>query len=279
MGLSPAAKLARPRENATMNQPAPPLAPATAAQPVLLVTGGSRGIGAATVLRAAARGWDVAINYTRDESAAQAVAAQVLALGRRALVVQADVADEAAVLAMFGRVDVELGRLGGLVNNAGVVDVASRIDGGSVARWQRMFNVNVIGSMLCAREAVRRMSTRQAGGQGGSIVNVSSAAARLGAGGQYVDYAAAKGAIDVFTLGLAREVATEGIRVNAIRPGIIETDIHASGGEPDRAARMAPLVPMQRAGSAEECAAAIVWLLSEEASYTTGAVLDVTGGR
>ena len=271
-----------------MNLPTPSMAHALPDPSVLLVTGGGRGIGAATVLRAAARGWDVAINYTRDEGAAQAVAAQVRAMGRRALVVQADVADEAAVLAMFGRVDAELGRLGGLVNNAGVVDVAARIDAGSVTRWQRMFNVNVIGSMLCAREAVRRMSTRpknrpggpvSLGGGGGSIVNLSSAAARLGAGGQYVDYAAAKGAIDAFTLGLAREVATEGIRVNAVRPGIIETDIHASGGEPDRAARMAPLVPMQRAGTADECAAAIVWLLSEEASYTTGAVLDVTGGR
>ena len=247
--------------------------------PVLLVTGGSRGIGAATALRAAACGWDVAINYTRDEAAAQDVAAQVRAMGRRALVLQADVALEAAVLAMFGRIDAELGRLGGLVNNAGIVDVAARIDGGSVARWRRMFDVNVIGSMLCAREAVLRMSTRQPGGRGGAIVNLSSAAAKLGAGGQYVDYAAAKGAIDVFTLGLAREVAAEGIRVNAIRPGIIETDIHASGGEPERAAQMAPMVPMKRAGSAEECAAAIVWLLSDEASYTTGAVLDVTGGR
>ena len=247
--------------------------------PVLLVTGGSRGIGAATALRAAAAGWDVAINYTRDEAAAQAVAVQVRALGRRALALQADVADEAAVLAMFSRIDAELGRLGGLVNNAGVVDVAARIDGGSVARWRRQFDVNVIGSMLCAREAVKRMSTRHAGGRGGAIVNLSSAAAKLGAGGQYVDYAAAKGAIDAFTLGLAREVATEGIRVNAVRPGIIETDIHASGGEPDRAAQMAPLVPMKRAGSSDECAAAIVWLLSAEASYTTGAVLDVTGGR
>ncbi len=262
-----------------MNTPAA-LPPARSAlQAILLVTGGSRGIGAATVLRAAAAGWDVAINYTRDEAAAQAVAAEVRALGRRALVLQADVADEAAVLAMYARIDAELGGLTGLVNNAGVVDVAARIDAGSVARWQRLFNVNVIGSMLCAREAVRRMSTRSAGGRGGAIVNLSSAAAKLGAGGQYVDYAAAKGAIDVFTLGLAREVAAEGIRVNAIRPGIIETDMHASGGEPDRAAQMAPLVPMKRAGSAEECAAAIVWLLSDEASYTTGAVLDVTGGR
>jgi NAD(P)-dependent dehydrogenase (short-subunit alcohol dehydrogenase family) len=250
--------------------------------PVLLITGGSRGIGAATAVLAAQRGWDVAVNYTRDEPAARAVAALVRAAGRRALTVQADVADEAAVLAMYTRIDAELGPLTGLVNNAGVVDVASRIDGGTVERWQRMFKVNVIGSMLCAREAVRRMSTRGghgSGGQGGSIVNLSSAAARLGSPGQYVDYAAAKGAIDVFTLGLAREVAAEGIRVNAVRPGIIETEIHASGGEPDRAARLAPAVPMQRAGTAQECAAAIVWLLSDEASYTTGSVLDVSGGR
>jgi NAD(P)-dependent dehydrogenase (short-subunit alcohol dehydrogenase family) len=246
--------------------------------PILLVTGGSRGIGAATARLAAARGWDVAINYTRDAAAADAVAADVRALGRRALTVRADVADEPAVLAMFAAIDAGLGRLRGLVNNAGVVDVAGRIDQGSVARWQRMLAVNVIGSMLCAREALLRMSTRH-GGPGGAIVNLSSAAARIGAGGQYVDYAAAKGAVDVFTLGLAREVATEGVRVNAVRPGIIETDIHASGGEPDRAARMAPLVPMQRSGSAEEVAAAIVWLLSEEASYTTGSVVDVTGVR
>jgi NAD(P)-dependent dehydrogenase (short-subunit alcohol dehydrogenase family) len=246
--------------------------------PILLVTGGSRGIGAATARLAATQGWDVAINYTQDAAAAQAVAADVRLRGRRALTVQADVADEAAVLAMFAAVDHGLGPLGGLVNNAGVVDVAARIDQGTVARWQRMLAVNVIGSMLCAREALRRMSTRH-GGRGGAIVNLSSAAARLGAGGQYVDYAAAKGAIDVFTLGLAREVATEGVRVNAVRPGIIETDIHASGGEPDRAARMAPLVPMQRSGSAAEVAAAIVWLLSAQASYTTGTVLDVTGGR
>jgi NAD(P)-dependent dehydrogenase (short-subunit alcohol dehydrogenase family) len=245
---------------------------------ILLVTGGSRGIGAATAVRAAACGWDVAINYARDEPAALAVAEQVRAQGRRALVLQADVGDESGVMAMYARIDAVLGPVTGLVNNAGVVDVAARIDGGTLARWQRMFQVNVIGSMLCAREAVMRMSTRH-GHRGGSIVNLSSAAARLGGGGQYVDYAAAKGAIDTFTLGLAREVATEGIRVNALRPGIIETGLHASGGEPDRAARMAPLVPMQRAGSADECAAAIVWLLSDEASYTTGSVLDVTGGR
>ena len=245
---------------------------------VLLITGGSRGIGAATAALAAARGWDVAVNYTRDAAAAEAVAERVRAEGRRAITVCADVADEAAVLAMFRTVDHDLGPLGGLVNNAGVVDMASRVDQMSAARMQRMFAINVIGSMLCAREAVRRMST-QHGGPGGSIVNLSSAAARLGAPGQYVDYAAAKGAIDTFTVGLAREVAAEGVRVNAVRPGIIETEIHASGGQPDRAARLAPMVPMQRAGSADEVAAAIVWLLSAEASYCTGTFIDVSGGR
>jgi NAD(P)-dependent dehydrogenase (short-subunit alcohol dehydrogenase family) len=252
----------------------------TSARPgrVLLVTGGSRGIGAAAARLAAAQGWDVAVNYTRDAAAAEAVAAEVRQAGRRALAVHANVADEAAVLSMFARVDAELGRLDGLVNNAGVVDVAQRLDEMSSARLQRMFAVNVLGSLLCAREAVRRMSTRH-GGRGGVIVNLSSAAARLGAPAQYLDYAAAKGAIDTFTVGLAREVATESIRVNAVRPGIIETDIHASGGIPDRAKQMAPMVPMQRAGSADEVAQAIVWLLSDAASYTTGAVIDVSGGR
>ncbi len=245
---------------------------------VLLVTGGSRGIGAATALRAAAAGWDVAVNYTRDAKAAEQVATQVRAAGRRALTVAADVADEAAVLAMFARVDAEWGRLDGLVNNAGVVDVAQRVDEMDAARLSRMFGINVMGTIFCAREAVRRMSRRH-GGRGGSIVNLSSVAARLGAPGQYVDYAAAKGAVDTFTLGLAREVATEGVRVNAVRPGIIETEIHASGGQPDRARLLAPQVPMQRAGSADEVAAAICWLLSEDASYTTGAVIDVSGGR
>ncbi len=247
----------------------------------LLVTGASRGIGAATARLAATRGWDVAVNYTRDVAAAQAVAADVRAAGRRALVLQADVGVEAEVLAMFVALDRAWGpgqSLGGLVNNAGVVDVAARVDEMSTARLQRMFAVNVFGTLWCAQQAVRRMSTRH-GGQGGVIVNLSSAAARLGAATQYVDYAAAKGAVDVFTLGLAREVAAEGIRVNAVRPGIIETDIHASGGQPGRAAQMAPLVPMQRAGSAEEVAQAIVWLLSQDSSYTTGSVVDVTGGR
>jgi NAD(P)-dependent dehydrogenase (short-subunit alcohol dehydrogenase family) len=179
---------------------------------------------------------------------------------------------------MFAKVDAKLGPLTALVNSAGVVDVASRVDAMSAARFKRMFDTNVIGSMVCAREAVLRMSTRH-GGQGGTIVNVSSAAARVGSPGQYVDYAASKGAIDTFTLGLAKEVATEGIRVNAVRPGIIDTDIHASGGQPDRAKQVAPQVPMQRAGTADEVAQAILWLMSPQASYTTGALLDVSGGR
>lgn len=246
--------------------------------PVLLITGGGRGIGAAVARLAAAQGWDVALNAVRDMASAQAVAAEVQALGRRALAVQADVSNEAAVQALFTRVDAELGPLRGLVNNAGVVDIAQRVDEMSLARWQRMFAINVQGTFLCTREALRRMST-QHGGTGGSIVNLSSAAARLGSAGQYVDYAAAKAAIDTFTLGLAREVAHEGVRVNAVRPGIIDTDIHASGGQPDRVQRMAPQVPMQRAGTAEEVAQAVVWLLSDQASYTTGSVLDVAGGR
>ena len=246
--------------------------------PTLLITGASRGIGAATARLAAARGWDVAVNYTRDGAAAQAVAADVRALGRRALVLQGDVGVEAEVMAMFAALDREWGALTGLVNNAGVVDVSARLDEMAPGRIERMFAINVFGSMWCAREAVRRMSTRH-GGRGGVIVNQSSAAARLGAPGNYIDYAASKGAIDVFTLGLAREVAAEGIRVNAVRPGIIATDIHASGGKPDRAAQMAPQVPMQRSGSAAEVAEAIIWLLSDAASYTTGSVLDVTGGR
>jgi NAD(P)-dependent dehydrogenase (short-subunit alcohol dehydrogenase family) len=244
----------------------------------LLITGGSRGIGAAAAILAAQRGWDIAINYTRDAAAADRVADQVRSLGRRALVIQADVADEAQVLAMFAAVDKEFGPLHGLVNNAGVVDMPSRVDQMSLQRLMRMFAINLTGSFLCAREAVKRMSTKH-GGAGGVIVNLSSAAAKLGSPGQYVDYAAAKAGIDTFTLGLAREVAAEGIRVNAVRPGIIDTDIHASGGLPDRARQTAPMVPMQRAGSAEEVAQAIVWLLSEESSYTTGAVIDVTGGR
>ena len=246
--------------------------------PTLLVTGGSRGIGAATALLAAQRGYAVAVNYTTNSLAADEVVRQIRAQGGNAITVQADVGDEAQVMAMFQKIDAKLGRLTALVNNAGVVDVAARVDEMSMARLKRMFDINVLGSFVCAREAVKRMSTRL-GGSGGAIVNVSSAAARLGGGGQYVDYAASKGAIDTFTLGLAKEVAQEGIRVNAVRPGIIETEIHASGGQPDRIRQMAPLVPMQRAGSAEEVAQAIVWLLSGDASYTTGTLLDVTGGR
>ncbi len=246
--------------------------------PTLLITGASRGIGAATARLAATRGWDVAVNYTQDEAAAQAVAADVRAAGRRALVLKGDVGVEAEVVALLAAITREWGGLGGLGYNAGVVDVAARVDEMSGARLQRMFAINVLGTMCAAREAVRRMSTRH-GGRGGVIVNLSSAAAKLGSPGQYVDYAAAKGAVDAFTLGLAREVAAEGIRVNAVRPGIIETDIHASGGQPGRAAQLAPMVPMQRAGSAEEVAQAIVWLLSDDSSYTTGSVVDVTGGR
>ena len=246
--------------------------------PVLLITGAGRGIGAATARLAAQRGWDVAVNYARDADAAEAVAAEVRAAGRRAITVAADVADEAAVLAMFDRVDRELGRLSGLVNNAGIVDLQARLDEMTMARWQRMWAVNISGSLLCAREAVRRMSRRH-GGAGGAIVNLSSVAARLGSPNLYIDYAVSKGAIDTFTHGLALEVAAEGIRVNAVRPGLIDTDIHATSGDRGRPQAAAGLIPMQRPGGADEVATAIVWLLSAEASYTTGAILDVGGGR
>ena len=250
----------------------------TTPQRTVLVTGGGRGIGAATSLLCARHGWAVAVNYASGETAAAAIVAQIRAAGGTALAVQADVSDEAQVLAMFATLDRELPPLGALVNNAGVVDVQARVDVMSLPRLQRMFAINVFGSFLCAREALKRLSTKH-GGHGGAIVNLSSAASRIGAPGQYVDYAAAKGAIDVFTMGLAKEVALEGVRVNAVRPGIIETDIHASGGLPDRAKQMAPLVPMQRAGSAEEVAQAVLWLMSEASSYTTGSIVDVTGGR
>jgi NAD(P)-dependent dehydrogenase (short-subunit alcohol dehydrogenase family) len=245
---------------------------------VVLVTGGGRGIGAATCVLAAQKGWDVAVNYAANAEAAQQVVKQIQATGARAIAVQADVADEAQVLAMFKRVKAELGPLQGLVNNAGVIDVYARLDEMSMARWRRMFDINVLGSMLCAREAILQMSTKH-GGQGGSIVNLSSAASRLGAAGQYLDYAAAKGAIDSFTLGLAKEVAGEGIRVNAIRPGLIDTEIHASGGLPNRVKDLEHLVPAKRGGTATEVAQAIVWLLSEDASYTTMSLIDVSGAR
>ena len=245
---------------------------------LVLITGGSRGIGAATALLAARHGYAVAVNYAANSLAADEVVRRIRQAGGQAMAVHADVANEAQVVAMFEKIDARFGRLSALVNNAGVVDQTTRVEAITLARLQRMFEINVFGSFLCAREAVRRMSTRH-GGAGGAIVNVSSVAARLGAPGQYVDYAAAKGAIDTFTVGLAKEVAAEGIRVNAVRPGIIETDIHASGGLPDRARDMASQVPMQRAGSAEEVAESIVWLLGESSSYTTGALLDVTGGR
>jgi NAD(P)-dependent dehydrogenase (short-subunit alcohol dehydrogenase family) len=245
---------------------------------VLLVTGGSRGIGAATCKLAARHGWAVAVNYTANSPAADTVVRDIRAQGGRAMAVQADVANEAQVLRMFEQVDAKMGHLTGLVNNAGVVDVTAKVQDQSLERWRRMFDINVMGSMLCAREAVRRMST-SLGGHGGSIVNVSSAAARLGAPGQYVDYAAAKGAIDAFTIGLAKEVGGDGIRVNAVRPGLIETDIHASGGLPHRVRDLQHQVPMGRGGSAQEVAELIVWLLSDAASYTTMSLIDISGGR
>jgi NAD(P)-dependent dehydrogenase (short-subunit alcohol dehydrogenase family) len=246
-------------------------------RPLLLVTGGSRGIGAAVCRKAAAQGYDLIVNYRSDMAAAEAVAADCRTLGARAEIVQGDTADEAGIASIFAAVH-RLGPLSALVNNAGVVDVTARVDEFDRARLDRMFAVNVIGKIRCATEAVKRMSTRH-GGQGGVIVNISSMAAVIGSSNQYVDYAAAKAAVDTFTVGLSREVATEGIRVNAVRPGIIDTEIHASGGLPDRARDLAPIVPMQRPGTADEVADSVLYLLSPQASYVTGAILNVSGGR
>ena len=239
----------------------------------MLVTGGGRGIGAATARLAAQRGYKVCINYRKDGASAEKLAAQI-----KGIAVQADVAKEADVLRMFAVVDEKLGRLTALVNNAGIVDLRSRVEDLTVARIERMLAVNVTGSIVCAREAIKRMSTRH-GGKGGAIVNISSIAAKLGGPGDYVDYAASKGAIDTFTVGLAKEVGGEGIRVNCVRPGVIRTEIHASSGDPGRVDRIASTTPLARAGEAEEVAAAIVWLASADASYVTGAILDISGGR
>jgi NAD(P)-dependent dehydrogenase (short-subunit alcohol dehydrogenase family) len=245
---------------------------------VLMVTGGGRGIGAATARLAARRGYAVCVNYLRDRAAAEAVVRDIRAGGGQAVAVRGDVAVEADVVQLFQECDRALGPLTALVNNAGIVERQSRVEAMDAARLQRMFATNVVGAFLCAREAIRRMSTKH-GGQGGAIVNVSSGAARLGSPGEYVDYAASKGAIDTMTLGLAKELAAEGIRVNCVRPGFVHTDIHASGGEPNRIERLRDSIPMKRGGDPEEVARAVLWLLSDEASYSTGAILDVTGGR
>jgi len=243
----------------------------------VLVTGGGRGIGAAAARLAAQRGFAVAVNFLKDEGSARSVVDHIQNSGRKSVAIRGDVSIEADVLRVFDTVDRELGRLTALVNNAGVVDRQARVEDITPGRLQRMFAINVFGPFLCAREAVKRMSTRR-GGAGGAIVNVSSGAARLGSPGMYVDYAASKGAIDTFTVGLAKEVVGEGIRVNAVRSGFALTQIHASGGVPDRVERMREHIPMKRGAEPEEIARAILWLLSDEASYTTGAILDVTGG-
>jgi NAD(P)-dependent dehydrogenase (short-subunit alcohol dehydrogenase family) len=245
---------------------------------VLIVTGASRGIGATTAHLAAARGFEVCVNYHQQHAAAEKVVAAIRQKGGRAIAIQADVSNEADVVRLFANAATQLGPITALVNNAGIVERQTRLDQIDAARLQRVFSTNVFSHFLCAREAVRRMSTRN-GGEGGAIVNVSSAASRIGSPNEYIDYAASKGAIDTLTLGLAKEVAEENIRVNAVRPGIIHTDIHAAGGEPDRVERVRKGIPMQRGGQPEEVASAILWLLSDEASYVTGAILDVTGGR
>jgi NAD(P)-dependent dehydrogenase (short-subunit alcohol dehydrogenase family) len=244
---------------------------------VAIITGGSRGIGRATAIAAAARGFRICVGYASNEAAARQVVAAIEAKNGKAIAVKCDVSRENDILALFKAAD-EFGTLGALINNAGIVGRTSRVDEMSAERIAQMMAVNVTGSMLCAREAVKRMSTRH-GGKGGVIVNLSSVAAKLGSPNTYVDYAASKGAIDSFTIGLGHEVAGEGIRVAAIRPGLIDTEIHASGGEPDRAHKLSHMVPMKRVGTADEIANAIVWLMSDEASYVTSAILDVSGGR
>jgi NAD(P)-dependent dehydrogenase (short-subunit alcohol dehydrogenase family) len=244
----------------------------------VMITGGGRGIGAATARLAAQRGYAVCVNFLRQEAAAQAVVQDIARAGGRAAAVRGDVSAEEDVVRMFAECDRALGPLTGLVNNAGIVDRQTRVEAMDAARLQRMFSINVVGAFLCAREAIRRMSRRH-GGRGGAIVNISSGASRLGSPGEYVDYAASKGAIDTMTIGLAKELAADGIRVNCVRPGFVHTDIHASGGEPNRIERLRESIPMKRGGDPEEVARAVLWLLSDEASYSTGAILDVTGGR
>ena len=244
----------------------------------ILITGGGRGIGAAVAIAAARAGYDVGLSYKSDGGRAEAVVTEIKSLGRKAFALQSDVAREDEVVALFARVDKELGPLNALVNNAGITGRAVRVQDVDAASVNEVMAANVTGSFICAREAVRRMSTRQ-GGRGGAIVNISSAAARHGSPGEYIHYAASKGAIDTFTVGLAKEVADDGIRVNAIRPGLIDTEIHASSGLPDRVARITPTIPLKRIGRADEVAAAVLWLLSDSASYVTGAILDVSGGR
>ena len=247
-------------------------------KPIMLITGGSRGIGAATALGAAARGYRVAISYLGNVSAANDIVQKIQLAGGEAIAVQADVGIEVDVLRLFETVDEKMGTLHALVNNAGMLEKQMRLDQMDVSRWQRVLNANVMGSFLCAREAVLRMSTKH-GGKGGVIVNLSSAASRLGSPNEFIDYAAAKGAVDSMTIGLAKEVATEGIRVNAVRPGLIYTEIHTSAGEPGRVDRAKAGVPMQRGGTAEEVAETVLWLASDLSSYVTGTLLDVTGGR